>query len=479
MIDYIEIWNLGKKFPIFLKQNPVIKSQIEVQTAWLPINSTSRQRLWHLINNINCIPKCKQCNEFPVKWNIKSNSYRDFCSVKCFSNNPDVRNKTIQTNLKKYGYETNLRSEKIKQKIKQTNIKKYGVDNPSKNLDVKTKITDSHQTKYGKTRQSQHHISNDILSKVDDYLWFKDQYVNKKKSLTQISKETGVSVTQIAKRAEKFNINIVWGRSSYENEIGEFIKSIYSGPIEFNSKKIISPKQLDIFLPEKNIAIEFNGLYWHSEKYKSNENYHAEKFFLCDELNINLIQIWQSEWENHKEAVKSKISKTLGLNKVVHGKKSIEQIDLLMVNDFLLKNSTGILYNKKNRYLFGLFVERNLLSVFSLHSLKNESYYLIENISDKNFTDMESSYNFVLSKIIDIIKPTCLFFKHDLKWGRNNFIENLNFQKDSYQKPMAWYTNDFSKLLKSPSMKHKKYYKIWDCGYFLYKKDFGIITQTK
>ena len=56
----------------------------------------------------------------------------------------------------------------------------------------------------------------------------------------------------------------------------EFIKSIYSDEIIENSRTIISPKELDIYIPQKNLAIEYDGLYWHDENHVENK-YHLNK----------------------------------------------------------------------------------------------------------------------------------------------------------------------------------------------------------
>ena len=101
-----------------------------------------------------------------------------------------------------------------------------------------------------------------------------------------------------------------------EDEIVNFIKSIYSGEIETNNRKIISPKEIDIYIPEKKLAIEFDGLYWHSSAvdriYKS---YHYDKTIACEEKGIRLIHIYEDEWKYKKEIIKSMISSGLGIYK--------------------------------------------------------------------------------------------------------------------------------------------------------------------
>lgn len=75
-----------------------------------------------------------------------------------------------------------------------------------------------------------------------------------------------------------------------------------------NDKKVLNGKELDIYIPSKNLAIEYNGLYWHSDKATLEKNdipnketrmyakyRHIEKTKLCKEKNIRLIHIFEDD----------------------------------------------------------------------------------------------------------------------------------------------------------------------------------------
>jgi hypothetical protein len=91
--------------------------------------------------------------------------------------------------------------------------------------------------------------------------------------------------------------------SSYELEIADYISTFYSGELIRNSRDIISPFELDLYYPEKKIAIEFNGDYWHDENHKPHD-YHYNKYILCRESKILLVSIFESEWNNRKDVIK-------------------------------------------------------------------------------------------------------------------------------------------------------------------------------
>lgn len=92
--------------------------------------------------------------------------------------------------------------------------------------------------------------------------------------------------------------------SHYEQEIADYISTFYNGAIIRNSREVIAPLELDLYYPEKQIAIEFNGDYWHDENHKQ-KDYHLNKYLQCKEKGILLVSIFESEWLSKKEEIKS------------------------------------------------------------------------------------------------------------------------------------------------------------------------------
>ena len=101
--------------------------------------------------------------------------------------------------------------------------------------------------------------------------------------------------------------------SKPEIEVQEFVKSLRYDIIT-NSKKIISPYEIDIHIPSLNKAIEFNGLYWHYDHSNKNckpKGYHAQKSNLCREKGIRLLHVREDLWLKDKEKIKQVILKFL------------------------------------------------------------------------------------------------------------------------------------------------------------------------
>ena len=112
------------------------------------------------------------------------------------------------------------------------------------------------------------------------------------------------------------------GISGVENEILVFVSSIYGGKIKTNDRSVISPLELDEYIEEKKLAIELDGLYWHNDDVKPDYRYHLNKTELCEKVGIRLIHIFDSEWLNKKEIVKSRLKDVLGVfDKTVFARK--------------------------------------------------------------------------------------------------------------------------------------------------------------
>ncbi len=96
------------------------------------------------------------------------------------------------------------------------------------------------------------------------------------------------------------------GPSKGEQEIVKYLKLIGITGIQQSNRGILKQLELDIYIPSHNIAIEYDGLYWHSNKFKPN-NYHLNKTELCEKKGIQLIHIFENEWVYEQDLVKKRL----------------------------------------------------------------------------------------------------------------------------------------------------------------------------
>lgn len=174
--------------------------------------------------------------------------------------------------LEKYGSNDPGNLPEFREKARQTSIENWGVDNPMKCDGIKNKVDNTNFEKYGSKR----------------YITSKEYWENR-------------SVNPII-------------TSKGEKEVLEFVKSIYSGVVIENDRTQMEPNdengwvenhELDIWLPEIKVAIEFNGTYWHNlPNIIESDNF---KQIQCESKGIRLVSISEGEWDNDIESCKEKI----------------------------------------------------------------------------------------------------------------------------------------------------------------------------
>jgi hypothetical protein len=102
-------------------------------------------------------------------------------------------------------------------------------------------------------------------------------------------------------------------RSRTEENFSCWLSTVYPGAIERNNRKLISPQEIDFVLPERKIAIEFNGDYWHSDKFMLHNHgitayeYHLRKKKNCRQEGISLYFVWENDWGKKREAVREAV----------------------------------------------------------------------------------------------------------------------------------------------------------------------------
>lgn len=108
--------------------------------------------------------------------------------------------------------------------------------------------------------------------------------------------------------------------SSGERDMVDFIGSIYDGEIREDIREIYFdttyPKEIDCYLPNLGLGIEFNGLYWHSLEQKELE-YHLKKWINAREKGIRLITIWEDDWRDRKDWCKEFIKNQLSGRSII------------------------------------------------------------------------------------------------------------------------------------------------------------------
>jgi hypothetical protein len=288
------------------------------------------------------------------------------------------------------------------------------------------------------------------------------------------------------------------GFSYLEKELLNYIKNIYNEKIEDNKRFYFDGNhfhELDIYLPDINTGIEFNGIYWHSELEGKDRHYHIDKQNFFKNLNINLIQVFESEWVNKNEIVKSILKSKLKLleNKIYARNTTVKIISYKDTKIFLNKNHIqGYANSSINLGLFHLDELVSLMTFGKSRYNKNYDYELLRFCNKLNYNIpgafskllkyFKDSYDFksLISyadkrfsignvylnngfKLINESKPNYFYFH---KNKSNELLSRVKFQKHKLKDKLNVFDENKTEW---ENMKYNGYNRIWDCGNYVFE----------
>lgn len=238
-----------------------------------------------------------------------------------FMQSDTFKNKRKNTMINKYGAEHTMHIPELKKKVEQTTLKRYGYKNAYKDMNWQHNMGGSkaswtilarkhRQLNYEKTGQLNSNWSNttfNILKNKKSFEKYLDNLPKENRTISYIANDLSVIYDVIRNRYIKWNLynkySLQQFRSTPELEIVEFIKSFYTKNIQINTRQIIKPFELDIYLPDIKLGIEYNGEFWHKHKKETDK----KKQNLCNKQNINLITILEQDYINNKIEVLNNI----------------------------------------------------------------------------------------------------------------------------------------------------------------------------
>jgi hypothetical protein len=273
------------------------------------------------------------------------------------------------------------------------------------------------------------------------------------------------------------------GISKEEIEINEFILSL-GIDTKIKDRTILDGKELDILVPEKNVAIEYNGLYWHSEQYVD-KDYHLNKTESCKNKNIKLIHIFEDEWLDKKEIVKSRLRNILGLtkNKIYARNCIIKQVSTKESKVFL--NDNHIQGDCKSSVVIGLFYNDELVSLmtFGKRPMIGDNSQELIRFCNKINTTVIGGADRLLKFFIKTYRPKEIISYADRRWSQGDLYEKLKFDFVGNTVPNFFYIINKKRVNRLKFQKHKlvksgydknktanqimlenNIYKIYDCG---------------
>lgn len=287
--------------------------------------------------------------------------------------------------------------------------------------------------------------------------------------------------------------------SSIEREICQFIVNecrCSQQNLKLNDRQLIKPLELDIYVPRKSLAIEIDGLYWHqADEANIKANYHVNKTNLCKDKNVQLIHIFENEWEQKQEIVKSRLKNLFGIyEKTVFARKcSVKELSSKDCRQFLLESHIQGPVNAKVN--LGLFYDNVLVSLMTFGKTRFSKKYEWEMLRfcNKLGYHVPGAASKLLKYFEKTYQPKSLVSYADRRWSQGKLYKALGFQLDHVSKPDYWYFKNGILESRIKYQKHKLknllekfdenlsevqnmiangYSRIFDCGNLVFVKEY-------
>lgn len=290
--------------------------------------------------------------------------------------------------------------------------------------------------------------NNDI--RLNDPEWLYNMHVHQQHTKSSIARMLGVDKETITNRFKRFSITAV-RHTNIAREQQDVVDWLISMGVEVeqNITWLTSPKQIDIFLPSHNIAIEYCGLYWHStSQERITPSYHKQKMSQCNKQGVTLITLFSDEWLNHQHLVKRMILHRLNMSAdETVAARVTEAVELTTAQKNEFFNTHHIQSTGPGSIALGLVFESTIVAAMTFIKQSNECYVL-----NRFATSCNVPGGF--SKLLVEFKrryPTWarIVSFADLRWSSGEVYKRHGFVLEAVLPPDYEYTKGLERIHKS------------------------------
>lgn len=496
----------------YIRKNfPEEHQKIKTHSDSIGLNGVKfSEEIYHYLNSISSPIKCSTCSIKTTKFEGLLRGYRRYCSSKCSNGSDEVKERKKTSSIEKYGVENPAKSDEVIRKIKNTFDSKYG-GNPFSVF--REKIAETNLKKYGAVSP----LSPESSIMREKFRELQDNFVAKYKDLEVVDYE-GIKTGTCQIRCEKclgiFTIS-KWNLhqrtkgmmspcticnpigASTESGIEKFIENLLN-QIGANyikgDRKILEGKEIDFYLPEHNLGIEVNGLFWHSEKFKG-KNYHIQKSEFAKSKGVRLIHIFEDEIMEKPGLVEGRIKSILGIyeRRVFARKCEIRAVSSEDAKKFLddnhMQGSTGA------KVKLGLFFNGEIVSVMTFGGIRvslggkpKKNHWELIRFSNKIGISVIGGASKLLNHFKRDFSPEEIISYCDRRWSDGEFYSKIGFDLVGETRVNYWYVKNSrregrfkyrkdilvseghsAEKTESQIMSERGFLKIYDCGNFKFR----------
>jgi hypothetical protein len=512
----------------FIKNNPNIYNEIIEYTSKIS-DIRFPHKVWHWVNNEPYYIRCSCGKRVSEKMNWRE-GYKKWCSNKCSSNSEEIKQKLKKTSLEKWGVEHYSKTDEYVEKVKKTSLERFGVDNYAKTDEFLEKSKGTFLTKWGvdsftktseylekskktslknwgvefpiqsniiKERIKNSNIKKYGVSHIFENNNYRELNFNISSNPNYISYESGLNLFHCdcgENHTFEITTDDYYGRLKSNNKLCticypisssssiketmlfDFIKSVYDGEIisNFRSGRL----EIDIYLPQLNIGFEFNGIWWHSDRYKD-KWYHKKKTDYFKNIGIRIFHIWEDDWVNNVEILKSQIRNWLMISKNKIWARNCHIVELSNCSRFL--NDNHIQGSDRSNIKIGLLYNGEVVSVMTFNKSEGrkkmaDDQWNLSRFCNKLDCNVVGGASKILKHFIKKWEPTRIISYADKDWSNGSLYFNMGFKLLYETDPDYKYIINGKRINKSrfrksnlkTDLSESEYMssipKVWDCG---------------
>jgi hypothetical protein len=449
---------------------------------------TLRTRAYVIKNNITLetLPKCRcNCGRYAaIDTTNPENGFRIYCGQKCSRSDKTI-DKSLVTLLDNYEF---LYEEKI---TKQKSIEQIAKENNISTAPVVKYLKKHHLYQLNDARR-RNNKANIILENRESLLSLYET-----NTMQDIAESLGTTKGTVSRWFETHNIEAKASNSyerkikkvsTEENELLNYIQSIYTEELIQSNRSILNGKELDIYIPAKNIAIEYNGLYSHHYKpwedkdsLRKDNNYHLTKTLDCEKQGIQLLHFYSDEWKFKRPIVECIIKSKLELNDRIYARKcNIISVNTEYKNYFL--NEYHMQGEDKSSIKLGLEYRGDIVAIMTFAKSRFNKKYTWEltRFCVRGGISVVGGFSKLLKTFRRNYDGSIVSYA-DRRYSNGNVYKTNGFQLIGVNKPSYYYV-DKNFIRRYNRMRFQKKYigaydcteyekarsmgfeKIWDCG---------------
>jgi hypothetical protein len=297
---------------------------------------------------------------------------------------------------------------------------------------------------------------------LNDYDFMYNEYIVNKKTIYDIATILCCTVDCVRVYMHQHNIHVSHSHmvSSYERKIQDFLAE---NGVEFetSNRTILKPKELDLYIPKNKLAIELNGIYWHSlnkiQDITNMRNNHLEKTLKCEELGITLLHFTSFEWDHKQEIVKSMILNKVNKieNKIFARKCSIELIS--KYDEGLFFNANHLQGHVNSNICVGLKYNEEIVCMMSFGKPRYNKEYNFEilRIASKLNTNVIGGVSKLFKYFINNNQNKSIITYADRRYSSGKIYTTLGFKFSHNSLPGYKWVKDGVEYNRWNFMKHK------------------------